>query len=187
MFASGQRDENLVMEHFDSWDISYPLNFDLENVQTSKMFGKKSGISDLLLHDMSTNAVTMNYHHLGVSRGTYKKFPGIEKFFNILATNKDQKGVEFVSVVEAKDYPIYGVQFHPEWPLFEWDPTANVVHTKNAINVNAYFSEFFVNECRNNSHKYATAKEEMNSLIYNYSPEYTFVTGDDVQTYFWKL
>jgi gamma-glutamyl hydrolase len=189
VFAAGLKDENLVMEHFDSWDVSYPINFHA-NAKNSKMFGKKSGITDALLHDMATQAVTLNYHHLGVSHKTYKKFPKIDQFFRILATNKDQKGVEFISIVEAKDYPFYGVQFHPEWPIFEWDDTVHASHSATSINVNSYFSKFFVNECRNNTHKYANPKDEMYSLIYNYTPEYSALHGgddDDLVTYFWKL
>ena len=34
--------------------------------------------------------------------------------FDVLSTNKDKKGTAFVSTIEAKKYPFYGVQWHPE-------------------------------------------------------------------------
>jgi gamma-glutamyl hydrolase len=187
VFAAELPDENLLMEHFDSWNISYPLVFDLKNVHSSKMMGFKSGISDIILHDFASLPITMNFHHLGVSRGTYEKHAKIKNFFNILSTNKDRKGVEFVSIVEAKNYPIFAVQFHPEWPIFEWEPTAQVSHTEAAVRANSYFSSFFVNECRKNDHKFATPKEEQAALIYNWSPEFTEASVGDIQTYFWKI
>jgi len=48
-----------------------------------------------------------------------KKFYGLEnnklrEFFDILTINSDKSGKTFVSAIEAKDFPFYGVQFHPE-------------------------------------------------------------------------
>ena len=49
----------------------------------------------------------------------------LTKVANITATNISSgicgnKGVKYVSAYELKDYPIYGVQFHPEKPPFEY-------------------------------------------------------------------
>ncbi|KAL0482619.1 gamma-glutamyl hydrolase [Acrasis kona] len=161
VFAAELLDENIMMEHFDSWDISYPLVFDVANTKRSRMFGPDSGVTDAILHDFATRPLTMNFHHLGVSRETYKKYPAADAFFRILSTNKDRQGKEFISIVEAKNYPIYGVQFHPEWPLFEWDSSSDVNHSQESIRANSYFSSFFVNECRKNNHKFRTIKEDM--------------------------
>jgi hypothetical protein len=60
--------------------------------------------------------------------------------------NNDSQGLEFVSSFEHKKYPIYGVQFHPEKNAFEWKKTNNNPHTANAILVQQYFANFFVNE-----------------------------------------
>ena len=38
-----------------------------------------------------------------------------------MATNVDDDGVEFVSLIEAKGgVPVWGSQFHPEKNAFEW-------------------------------------------------------------------
>ena len=34
--------------------------------------------------------------------------------FNVVTTSHDRKGVEYVSMIEGKNLPFYGVQFHPE-------------------------------------------------------------------------
>jgi gamma-glutamyl hydrolase len=38
----------------------------------------------------------------------------MNKYFRVIATNKDENGIKFISIVESKLYPFYGVQFHPE-------------------------------------------------------------------------
>ena len=38
----------------------------------------------------------------------------MDQFWDILSVNKDVNGLEFVSTIEAKNYPIFGTQFHPE-------------------------------------------------------------------------
>lgn len=43
----------------------------------------------------------------------------MRKFFTLLATAKNDAGDEFVAVLEAKEFPIYAVQFHPEKNIFE--------------------------------------------------------------------
>ena len=40
--------------------------------------------------------------------------------FHITSTNVDTQNRSFVSTIEAKDYPFYGVQYHPEKNNFEY-------------------------------------------------------------------
>ena len=42
-----------------------------------------------------------------------------DSFWLTLATNLDDNGIEFVSMIEAKDFPLWGVIFHPEKVPFE--------------------------------------------------------------------
>ena len=46
--------------------------------------------------------------------------PIADSFWETLATNVDDNGVEFVSLMEAKIAPVWGSQFHPEKNAFEW-------------------------------------------------------------------
>ena len=44
-----------------------------------------------------------------------------DSFWETLATNVDDAGVEFVSLMEAKGAaPVWASQFHPEKNAFEW-------------------------------------------------------------------
>lgn len=69
----------------------------------------------------------------------YKTFPKLKEFFNVLALNDDRKGAceecsiapsllmagkTFISLVEAKEWPMYGIQFHAERNQFQFKPSA---------------------------------------------------------------
>jgi len=66
--------------------------------------------------------------------------------FRVLSLNHDKKGLEFISTLEHKGYPFYGVQFHPEKNLYEWVTGKNIPHGRNATLAAQYFANFFVNE-----------------------------------------
>jgi len=71
---------------------------------------------------------------------------GLDREWRVTAVNKDRQGLEFVSSFEHKQYPIYGVQFHPEKNAYEWKVTSKIPHTAKAISVGQYFANFFINE-----------------------------------------
>lgn len=85
-------------------------------------------------------------------------------FFDILLTNKDKDGNEYISAIKHKKYPFYGVQFHPEKPNFEWlDETIN--HKELAIEFSYKLSTMFHKECLKN--KNVLINE--NILVYYYT------------------
>ena len=53
-------------------------------------------------------------HRYGVKTNTFYENPYLPKLFRALTTSKDRKGVSYISTIEARDFPFYGVQFHPE-------------------------------------------------------------------------
>jgi gamma-glutamyl hydrolase len=149
--------------------------------------GNRSKVTPDVVKTLGTLNVTLNIHHQGIAPETFDKYPKMKAFISVLANNADQKGKVFSSLIEAKDYPFYGTQFHPEFPAFEFVDNPAVVHTEESITANNYFSKFFVSEARQNNHKYPSVKEENAALIYNFSPEYTEEQTRDEQTYFFKI
>jgi gamma-glutamyl hydrolase len=187
IFAADVPDESLVLSNFDSYYVSYPLIFNDTNVKKSRMLGPTSIATDQIRTDLATKNITLNLHHQGISPATFEKYSNMKSFLSVLSTNKDEKGNIFLSLVEAKKYPFYGSQFHPEWASFEWYDHPSVIHTEDSIRANNYFSRFFVNEARKNNHKFVNTSIESKTLIYNYSPEYTESQTKDEQTYFFKI
>ena len=57
-----------------------------------------------------------------------------------------------MSILEYKKYPFYGLQFHPEKVLFEWE-IDTIGRTSIFRTVSHKLSKFFVNECKKNKNK----------------------------------
>lgn len=135
----------------------------------SKLF---SNASSDVLSILSTKNVTYNWHMFCTTEKTFRKL-GYDRDWTVLSTNKDYNGFEFISSVEHKRYPFYGIQFHPEKNIYEWGVSRVYPHSPEAILISQYFADFFVSECRKNPNKFANETEMMDSLIQNYSPTFT--------------
>ncbi|XP_050300894.1 gamma-glutamyl hydrolase-like [Anthonomus grandis grandis] len=141
----------------------------VEDYQKSKMFrNAPKEITDIL----STENATYNLHRYCLTKAVLKENDLLDSW-RIVATNKDINNLEFISVMEHKDFPFYGVQFHPEKNQFEFKKGKHFPHSFNSIKTAQYFANFFVNECRKNANKFPNETIEAESLIYNFSPKYT--------------
>ena len=94
-----------------------------------------------------------------------------------MSVNNDWNGFEFISTIEHRFYPFYGVQFHPEKNLYEWVRNKNISHSAHAILASQYFSDFFVNEARKSNHHFKDAKTEDQYVIYNFQATFTGAVG----------
>ena len=99
-------------------------------------------VYDELLSEESTS----NFHHWCLTPNN-ATLSGLDHFYQVLTTSPDDNGLTFVSSIEAKDYPIWGVQFHPEKNIFEWSSKyRSIPHSAAAVRAAQYFAEFFVNQ-----------------------------------------
>jgi gamma-glutamyl hydrolase len=101
----------------------------------------------------------------------------LDNEWRVMSVNDDWNGLEFISTIEHRRYPFYGVQFHPEKNLYEWVRNKNISHTRNAIHVAQFFADFFVNEARKSDNRFKDSKTEDQFVIYNYLPEFTGAKG----------
>lgn len=121
-----------------------------------------SDMSQRLIHNLATQNITMHSHKYSV---TVKKFKDYQRYFEDLKNfkilsktshNQDQQTFgDIITSFQHKSKPIYGVQFHPEKISFgfpakkeNWNPES--IHTKEAVEVAQYISNFFVQKCREN-------------------------------------
>ena len=81
----------------------------------------------------------------------------------------------------AVDYPFYGVQWHPELSIFEFNINAglgkHINHSGNAVLSAQAFAMFFVNEARKSEHRFPNKKLEEQYLIYNYESYHAGIHG----------
>ena len=86
----------------------------------------------------------------------------------------------------AINYPIYGVQWHPEKSIYEWTSAEGINHSEHTVIVAQTLANFFVQEARKSTHSFPSTEEENNMLIYNYSPTYTHNSFEQIY-YFWNV
>lgn len=176
------QDDSVLHGGFDSEDLPLKLNLTSSRPTDSRMLADAGDVWALrspaklsVLDALRTLPVTFNSHVQGVTPATYTATPALNKFFNVVATNMDRKGREFISVVESNDasLAVFGTQFHPEKNIFEWGQNAasgalhqHIPHSRAAIAVAQYFANFFVDQCRASTHKFASAADQWSELIY---------------------
>lgn len=129
---------------------------------------------------VSGNGIFYFHHRWSVMESTYLNNPNWTSFWNLISTSKTVYGAEFLSTLEAKDYPFFLTQYHPEKNSFEWRVPAK--RTYNAISAEQKFINVFVNEARKNKNQFP-AGELAKKLIYNYQPTLTPLDYAFVQVY----
>jgi len=176
------QNQNLLAS-FNSENYTVPLNF-TPLAKTSRLFGSApSNIVDIL----GSQPVTMNNHQYGVAPADWNGNNHLTDFFNILSTNVDRAGKQFVSTIEGKTVPVYASQWHPEKVGFEWNINEVINHSTDSVLANQYVASFFVTESRRSNHSFATVALETAALIYNYQPVYTYPKVNDFeQCYFFN-
>ncbi|XP_019122532.2 gamma-glutamyl hydrolase [Larimichthys crocea] len=167
-----------LLSHTNTSGVALPLTFTNE-AKGSRMF---KGFPAELMKDLSSQPLTENSHKWSLAVLTYNTNEELKKFYKVLSTNTDGD-TEFVSTVEAYDYPIYGTQWHPEKNAFEWT-RPYIPHSPSAIKTTFYMADFFVSEARKNFHRFESKEDESKALIYNHSPVYTGMQSAFEQIYF---
>ena len=136
---------------------------------------------------LTTQNVTVNLHHDGVPPSAFAPGSALAAAFKVLSTNVDTQGKAFVSTIEhATGAPIWGVQWHPERPQFQWGepawgPAGDFMdHSALAVDTMHAVAAFFVRQARRSTHAWRNARDEAAALIYNYAP---VVSASSYQAY----
>ncbi|GKY98142.1 hypothetical protein MPSEU_000772000 [Mayamaea pseudoterrestris] len=107
---------NLLEIDYAAWNMSLPL--DQVDATNSQLY------NDFTVFNMVSNLpITMNNHHMGVDPNVFLQNSMLSSNFYVTSVNVDANGKPFVSTMEPrlpKEFPFYGVQFHPEKNLFEY-------------------------------------------------------------------
>lgn len=86
-----------------------------------------------------------------------------------------------MSTLEAKNYPFFATQYHPEKNPYEWRIPAP--RTYNAILIEQWVFNIFAEYARQNKNQFKSDADLRKQLIYNYQPIYTTPDYDFVQVY----
>jgi len=80
---------------------------------------------------------------------------------NPTAISYDKNGRPFVAVGEGNELPFFGLQYHPEKPLFIYDPKLKIDHSADSIFFNRFVADFIVNNCKFNYQKFENYTTEI--------------------------
>mmetsp|Transcript_25342 Transcript_25342/g.28994 ORF Transcript_25342/g.28994 Transcript_25342/m.28994 type:complete len:125 (+) Transcript_25342:3-377(+) len=103
----------------------------------------------------------------------YKKSLDFRKMYKVTSLAQDHNRKTHIDSIEAREYPFYGVQFHPEKAPFEWSEDYNFIHNDLALKISHNFSQFFVGETRKSEATFESSTEEKENLIYAFDSKYT--------------
>ncbi|EFC39229.1 predicted protein [Naegleria gruberi] len=184
-------DSSVMQSGFDSENMAIPLDFTMPEskiIESTRLFNPKE-VDSVQMRDivylLGNKNVTFNAHHDGIPIDRWISNSNLNKQVRLISTNLDRNGRKYASLLEHSKYPIYGSQFHPEKSMFEWNPNEVINHSLESVKVNSYFGKFFINECRKNSHTFKSEQFLEKSLIYQFTPVYTYpLVNDFEQCYF---
>lgn len=80
-------------------------------------------------HYIEHTTSTYHDHLYGISPEDFMKNARLRRFYHISATAFDDKGAEFVALIEAKKYPIYGLAFEP-WGMKQSRPFLDFIRSE---------------------------------------------------------
>jgi len=154
-----------VLSRCSASNVKDPLTFRPE-AKDSQMFGK---MPLRLLAALETQNVTSNFHKFCVFEETFERL-GLNNEYLLLSTTPDIHGVEYISTVEHKHFPIFGTQWHPEKPAYEWrDGLPGIPKTPEALQVNARLMDMYMDRVRRNNNTFIPTGAESPFLISNYA------------------
>jgi len=191
VMLAAESDSVLCDGCFEAEGLPLPLDF-TSKASGSRMLHGMATQRPELFRTLSMSNLTENSHSSGIEPQVFATHGGntkLSEFYEVLSTNLDANGKEFVSTVEGKKYPVYATQWHPEKNVFEWGGVGKlgekaIPHGADATAVSQYLADFFISEARKSPNRFATTAAEKKSLIYNYSPQ-ADPSGYFEQVYIW--
>ena len=162
--------QNLLSNCTGAEAIPLPVNFTKE-ASTSKLYGNAPSY---ILDTLANEKITPNFHSFCLSMKTYLSNPALRSFYTVTTTNTDSSGLVYASSMESKQYPFYGVQWHPEMINF-WHSKKverGITNSMSGAMVSQYCANFFVEEARKNSNSFKSYAEEGRFLFNSYRSIY---------------
>ena len=170
-----------LLGSFEAENINLPLNFTDDGLHNSRLL---NGMPAHLMEALATKAITFNHHHAGITPTAFLGNSKLSESFRILSTNVDLNGKAFVSTIEGRSLPIYGIQWHTEKNTFEWNRNEVISHDPDAIAVTQYLANYFVSQARQSQHHFPSVAAEQAALIYNWRT-YHHPTSNFEEVYIW--
>jgi gamma-glutamyl-gamma-aminobutyrate hydrolase PuuD len=92
-------------------DYLLPLNPTKNGILYSKLIKE---LDEETLKNWMNNPIAIHNHGKGITPSQFTKSSILDNILNIVSISDDKNGKKFVSIIEGKKLPFYGVQWHPE-------------------------------------------------------------------------
>ena len=119
-------------------------------------------------YEFEKKKLVWNGHHWGIGPETFKSDQGLAKFWDVNSVGFMPNGTDFVASMEAKNYPIFGTQYHPEMPSELWVGDMDINHSFESIQLQEHFARLFVMMARANPNTYGNFTETQQHEISQY-------------------
>ena len=178
MFYANTHD---VLSSFNSYNLQSPLIFNETIIENSRMF---SYFSKEDLNNLKNRNTTAHFHHKGVNVENFEKYPFLNQTFKItsygVGLDKNNTSIESF---EAYDYPLYGVQFHPEKIASDYIASHEIPQSPEAIRTSNNLAIFFVNEAKKNNNIFKEEDKKTFDFIDMYNTKFENKSGNMVVYY----
>ncbi len=124
-----------------------------------------AGLPQDLREAMPTANISVFSHTSNFHWDTFMNASPLNKTLRAVTYAFDNRGLKYVSSFESPSMPIYGTQYHQEKSTYEWKAPYYINHGSQAVRLQQYLANFFVNETRYNTN---TFPEVQSYLIDNY-------------------
>lgn len=171
--------DTLSMYKFESDDISNNITLK-PTIADSVLF---NAMPQHLITALQNENITYNHHHDGIFPEIYQKYPALRDNYLVLGNSYDENDLEYIAFVEHKNYPIWGIQFHPEKVIYIWKPDLHVPHDPTSIEFTQFLANFFVGESRKNFNSFESEDEVFKNMIENVALELTTTTAQDIYVF----
>lgn len=165
MFVSKDND---ILESSNTRDYPSTLQFTGNSKLDGTVFEK---FPDHLLGKLGTDPIVMENHRYCLTLERMRENIDLSLFFKILTTTLDRDDKVYVSTMQAYDYPVTAVQWHPEKAAFEWAAASVFPHSEDAVGIGQHVANFIVREARKSPYR-PSNQHVLDKLIYNHSAHY---------------
>jgi gamma-glutamyl-gamma-aminobutyrate hydrolase PuuD len=166
--------DNILTTHEDIKSQSN-LIFDENEIIDTQLFNQ---IPSILINVFKNTKSIYENHKLGISPEKFtSKNSKIKEYMNIVALSTDKDGKNYVSAAEGiKDFPFFGVQFHPEIIAFDKIEDSNVPDSYEAILGSKHFGHFLLKKSENSKNVFENYRENRNYMT-NRLPDVKDISG----------
>lgn len=127
--------------------------------------------TNLLNRLQSGDGILYFNHHFAITKEYFLNNQLLRKFWNVDSYTTTSYSEDFLSTFNAKNYPFFGVQFHPEKNLFEWKVYAD--RSESGAEIVQIISNRFVEVARKNKNSFSSDQEFFSQSIHNTKPSPT--------------